>query len=122
MTTGTHTRNRWTVIVEALIIQIVLGTGYTFSLFVKPLESEFGWNRTTQWGFYFALATFAITMIPAERLPDRLGPRGVASIGGLLLGVAFLLSAALVSASRPWVLYITYGKSVEWGSDSVTFV
>jgi OFA family oxalate/formate antiporter-like MFS transporter len=102
--------NRWLVIVGALIVQIILGTVYAFSVFVKPLETEFDWSRTTtQWAFSVALATFAITMIPAGRLQDRIGPRKVASIGGILLGVSFLVGAFLVAASRPWALYLTYG-------------
>jgi len=101
---------RWTVIAGALLVQIILGTVYAFSVFVKPLESEFGWSRaTTQWAFSFALAAFAITMIPAGRLQDRLGPRRVATIGGLLLGLSFFLGALFVAEDRPWALYITYG-------------
>lgn len=101
---------RWTVIVGALIVQVILGTVYAFSVFVRPLEMEFGWERaTTQWAFSFALATFAVTMIPAGRLQDRIGPRKVAMIGGVLLGLSFLLGAALVDGSRPWALYLTYG-------------
>jgi OFA family oxalate/formate antiporter-like MFS transporter len=108
MSDSTH--NRWTVIVGGLIVQIILGTVYAFSVFVRPLEVEMGWDRaTTQWAFSVALATFAIVMIPAGRLQDRIGPRKVASIGGLLLGVSFLLGAALVAPERPWALYLTYG-------------
>lgn len=102
--------NRWTVIVGALIVQVILGTVYAFSVFVRPLELEFGWSRTTtQWAFSFALAAFAITMIPAGRLQDKIGPRKVATIGGVLLGLSFLLGALLVNESRPWALYLTYG-------------
>ncbi|MDJ0755139.1 MAG: OFA family MFS transporter [Ardenticatenaceae bacterium] len=102
--------NRWTVIVGALIVQIILGTVYAFSVFVRPLELEFGWSRaTTQWAFSFALAAFAISMIPAGRLQDKIGPRKVAAIGGILLGLSFLLGALLVNENRPWALYLTYG-------------
>lgn len=101
---------RWSVIVGALIVQAILGTVYGFSVFVRPLEMEFGWDRTTtQWAFSFALASFAITMIPAGRLQDRVGPRVVATIGGILLGISFLLGALIVDGSRPWALYLTYG-------------
>lgn len=102
--------SRWKIVVGALIVQIILGTVYAFSVFIKPLQLEFGWDRTTtQWAFSFALATFALSMIPAGRLQDRLGPRIVASIGGILLGFSFVLGAFLVSADRPWALYFTYG-------------
>jgi OFA family oxalate/formate antiporter-like MFS transporter len=108
--TNNVSNNRWTVLLGALIVQIVLGTVYAFSVFVKPLEMEFGWDRaTTQWAFSFALVSFAIVMIPAGRLQDRIGPRKVASIGGVLLGLSFLLGSVLVSWSSPWALYLTYG-------------
>lgn len=104
------TLNRWTVIAGALLVQVILGTVYAFSVFVKPLQAEFGWDRTTtQWAFSLALASFAGVMIPAGRLQDRIGPRKVASIGGILLGASFLLGAVLVAAARPWALYLTYG-------------
>ncbi len=105
------TSRRWTVVAGALIVQVVLGTVYAFSVFVKPLEHAFDWDRsTTQWAFSVALATFAIVMIPAGRLQDRLGPRRVASIGGALLGASFLLGAVLLSwVQQPWALYLTYG-------------
>ncbi len=103
-------RRRWTVIVGALLVQVVLGTVYGFSVFVLPLQREFGWDRsTTQWAFSLALATFAAVMIPAGRLQDRIGPRRVASLGGVLLGASFLLGALLISGDRPWSLYLTYG-------------
>jgi len=108
--TDTSTHNRWTVIAGGLIVQVILGTVYAFSVFVRPLESAMGWNRsTTQWAFSVALATFALVMIPAGRLQDRIGPRKVASIGGILLGLSFLLGALIVAPDRPWALYISYG-------------
>lgn len=101
---------RWTVVAGGLIVQIILGTVYAFSVFVKPLEAEFGWDRaTTQWAFSFALVSFAITMIPAGRFQDRIGPRKVATIGGILLGFSFILSAFTVQPEYPWILYLTYG-------------
>ncbi len=102
--------NRWLVVLGALIVQIILGTVYAFSVFVRPLEVEFGWERTTtQWAFSIALATFAIVMIPAGRLQDKIGPRKVASMGGILLGLSFFLGAFFVTGDRPWMLYLTYG-------------
>jgi len=107
---STAQTRRWTVIAGALVVQVILGTVYAFSVFVRPLESEFGWDRTTtQWAFSTALATFALMMIPAGRLQDRIGPRKVASMGGVLLGLSFLLGALLVAGDRPWALYVTYG-------------
>lgn len=98
--------NRWTVVVGALLVQVILGTVYGFSVFVKPLEQEFGWSRaTTQWAFSFALATFAITMIPAGRLQDRIGPRKVATIGGFCWDSRFCWA-------RCWCAGIVRGRCI----------
>jgi len=52
MTEG-NIHTRWRVIAGGLLVQIVLGTVYAFSVFIKPLELEFGWDRsTTQWAFF----------------------------------------------------------------------
>jgi len=110
MPNSTHPEKRWLIVIGALMIQVILGTVYAFSVFIKPLENEFSWDRTTtQWAFSIALATFALVMIPAGKLQDRIGPRKVATIGGILLGASFLLGALLISESRPWALYLTYG-------------
>ncbi len=102
--------NRITPVIGALLVQAILGTVYAFSVFVKPMQLEFGWDRTTtQWAFSFALLTFAIVMIPAGKLQDKIGPKKTASIGGVLLGLSFLLGALFINENRPWVLYITYG-------------
>ena len=83
MTSGHY--GRWTVILGALLVQVILGTVYGFSVFVRPLELEFGWTRAvTQWAFSTALVTFAVTMIPAGHLQDRFGPRVIASVAGAL--------------------------------------
>jgi OFA family oxalate/formate antiporter-like MFS transporter len=102
--------SRYWVLVGAVLVQIVLGTIYAFSVFVQPLETEFGWARATiQAAFSVALAMFALAMIPAGRMQDRIGPRKVAIIGGVLLGVSFLLTPLLVNAFGYWGLYLSYG-------------
>ena len=66
--TDSSTHNRWTVIVGALIVQVILGTVYGFSVFVRPLELEFGWDRaTTQWAFSLSGAADSGTLaVPAR--------------------------------------------------------
>src|SRR5690606_197444 len=84
---------------------------YAFSVFVRPLESAFEWDRaTTQWAFSLALAMFALSMIPAGRLQDRIGPKKVALIGVALLGVSFILGAFFLSVfPHPAAFYLSYG-------------
>ncbi|MGC8817361.1 MAG: L-lactate MFS transporter [Candidatus Hadarchaeum sp.] len=88
-------------------INLTLGVVYAWSVFLKPLMGEFGWTAAeTSLAFTILLLTFAFVMIPAGRLNDKIGPRKVASAGGLLLGLGFFLTS--FTSSLPW-LYLTYG-------------
>jgi len=85
---------RWLVVAGALIIQICLGAIYSWSVFVNPLKAVFSFTTTqTQVIFSLALATFALVMIYAGKLQDRMGPRKVATIGGIILGTGYLLAS-----------------------------
>ena len=98
---------RWLIVVAAILIQMCLGAVYAFSVLVPPLESEFGWRRIeTSPAFTIALLVFALSMIPAGRLQDKKGPRLVATLGGILLGMGMILSS--FTDSLMW-LYISYG-------------
>lgn len=102
--------SRYTVLIGAILVQVVLGTIYAYSVFVQPLEAEFGWTRATiQGGFSVALAMFALAMIPAGRWQDRIGPRRVAMTGGALLGLSFLIAPLLINALGAVGLYLSYG-------------
>ncbi|MEM3693560.1 MAG: OFA family MFS transporter [Candidatus Bathyarchaeia archaeon] len=98
---------RWLIVASAIIIQLCLGAVYAFSILVPPLEAEFGWKRIeTSPAFTIALLVFSLSMIPAGRFQDRKGPRLVATIGGIILGLGMVLSS--FTNSLPW-LYMSYG-------------
>ncbi|ARK29579.1 L-lactate MFS transporter [Halalkalibacter krulwichiae] len=99
--------NRWLVVLGAVLIQINLGAVYAWSLFNQPLIDKFGWNREdVVVTFSITIATFALATIFAGRLQDRIGPRWVATIGGLLLGIGLILAS---QASTLLQLYFFYG-------------
>jgi MFS transporter, OFA family, oxalate/formate antiporter len=98
---------RWWVVLGALLIQMNLGAVYAWSLFNKPLMDKFGWAREdVVVTFSITIATFALSTIAAGRLQDRIGPRKVASLGGLLLGAGLILSG---QADTLYELYFYYG-------------
>ncbi|MFH0860303.1 MAG: OFA family MFS transporter [Candidatus Altiarchaeota archaeon] len=87
-------QERWKVVAGALLIQLSLGAIYSWSVFVKPLEDNLSYTRTqTQIIFSLALASFALVMIFAGRWQDRVGPRRVASAGGIVLGLGYVLAS-----------------------------
>jgi OFA family oxalate/formate antiporter-like MFS transporter len=79
------TFNRWWVVFGAILIQVSLGAIYIYSVF-KPALKE---RLPAQ----IVLAFFAISMIFAGRIQDKLGPRLIATIGGILLGVGLLIAS-----------------------------
>jgi len=89
------TPNRWTIVFGALLIQLCLGAIYSWSVFVGPLKGAYGFSTTqTQTVFSVALASFAFVMIFAGRWQDTMGPRRVATAGGLVLGLGYILASA----------------------------
>jgi len=82
-------------------MNLALGSLYAWSVFVAPLEKEFGWKRAdTSLVFTWAVVVFAISFIIAGRLQDKLGPLRVSLTGCVLLTLGFVLCT--------WTSSLTY--------------
>jgi MFS transporter, OFA family, oxalate/formate antiporter len=105
---------RWLPIVGGISLNLALGSLYAWSVFVLPLEKEFGWNRAqTSWVYTIAVVSFAITFVAAGRLQDARGPRVCAFLGGLLVSGGFAWSSLTTSLVS---LYVTFGLVVGIGN------
>lgn len=101
------TLNRWLVVFGAVLIQLNLGAVYAWSMFNQPLIDKFGWEREdVVVTFSMTIAVFAFVTIFAGRLQDRIGPRWVATMGGLLLGAGVMLASQAMTLLQ---LYFFYG-------------
>jgi len=99
--------NRWLVVVGALLIQLALGAVYIWSVFKGPLMTKFQWDAAaTNLTFSIIILVFAIGTVIFGKLQDKIGPRWVATTGGLLLGIGLLLASKTTSLG--W-LYLTFG-------------
>jgi OFA family oxalate/formate antiporter-like MFS transporter len=106
--------NRWRPVAGGVCMNLALGTLYAWSVFVLPLEKEFGWKRAeTSWVYTIAVIAFAISFIIAGRIQDRRGPKLCAFIGGVLVSGGFALSSLTTSLS---FLYIVFGVVVGVGN------
>ncbi len=101
-------RNRSLVVLGAILIQLCLGAIYAWSVFTPEL-TEAGWSRTqTQIVFSTGLAAFAVTMVLAGRRLRTWGPRRLAWLGGLTLGVGYL-AAGLTGGTNFWGVLLGVG-------------
>jgi len=86
--------NRWWRVVGGMSMNLALGSLYAWSVFVAPLEKEFGWKRAdTSTIFTIAVVVFALSFVLAGRLQDKKGPFWVSVTGGVLVSVGFFLSS-----------------------------
>ena len=96
--------NRWWRVVGGLSMNLALGSLYAWSVFVAPLEKEFGWKRAdTSMIFTIAVFVFGLAFILAGRLQDKKGPFWISIIGGVLVSVGFFLSAWTTTLA--WVFF-----------------
>ena len=99
--------SRWWRVVGGMSMNLALGSLYAWSVFVAPLEKEFGWKRAqTSNVFTIAVVVFALTFIVAGRLQDKFGPFWVSLTGGVLVSLGFFLCAYTHSLNY---LYVCFG-------------
>ncbi|MFP4471229.1 MAG: OFA family MFS transporter [Bacteroidales bacterium] len=100
--------NRGLVVLGAILIQLALGAIYAWSVFTPVLKAE-GWTSSdTQWVFAIGLASFAVFMVFAGKKLKSWGPRNLAIIGGLILGLGYAL-AGLFGGTSFWALVLLLG-------------
>lgn len=106
-------RGRWILVVIGMIINLCLGTIYSWSVFVGPLTEYFkgtlGQAVTANeilMPFSVFLAFFAVAMPLTGKYIEKYGPRWITIIGGILTGLGWLLASVVTSVQ---MLYVVYG-------------
>jgi MFS family permease len=105
--------NRWYVVLGAVLIQLCLGAIYAWSVFTPKLTLSvaeggmYGFSATqAAWIFSVGLLVFAIVMIVSGRMLAVTGPRKLASIGGIVLGVGYILGGLFGTSFFSQLLFI----------------
>lgn len=102
--------NRWFIAIMGTLLQVVLGTVYAWSFFQKPISVEYGWsNVQTMWIFSLAILFLGLSAAVGGIVLPKYGPRRLASIGALLYGVGYLLSAYAMYISSLYLFYLGFG-------------
>lgn len=86
-------KKAWLTTCSGTGINLALGILYTWSVFKAAIPDSWGWDAAQKSDPYaVACFIFALAMIPAGRLQDVIGPRWVATIGGVLVGIGCLIA------------------------------
>jgi MFS family permease len=106
-------KGRWLLVVLGMVINLCLGSIYSWSVFVKPLTDYFTGTLGQQvtandilLPFSVFLAFFAIAMPFTGKYIEQYGPRNVTIVGGILTGLGWLLASFANSVP---MLYVVYG-------------
>lgn len=108
-----YTRKRWLILVVCCLANLCLGSIYTWSVFASPMADYLtgltGATLTTaDLAIVYTIANSVgpITMISGGWFNDRLGPRAVLLVGGVMWGMGMVLSGFATSVGA---LIVTYG-------------
>lgn len=97
----------WRVTFTGMGINLALGILYSWSVISKRVPEDWGWNEDDKsLPYMIACLIFSIIMVPAGRLQDKISPRLVATIGGVLVGLGFVIASLTTS---PFAFTIGFG-------------
>jgi MFS family permease len=108
----------WVVLGTVTLLMLAAsGVRSSFGVFIKPMEAEFGWDRTSM-SVVAALSLFLYGAVApfVGRLADRFGPRGVLAASAVLVGTGALGTATVVTL---WQLYLAAGIITALGTGGV---
>ena len=105
---------RYLIVLGACLTQFfVIGLLFSYGLFFKSFELEFGWSRTLLSScISLAFLVMGILAFVGGRLNDRYGPRVVLSVAGTLCGLGYVL---LSQVTQPWQLFVLFGMFIGVG-------
>ncbi|MGD9576899.1 MAG: OFA family MFS transporter [Syntrophorhabdus sp.] len=98
---------RWIFVILGMVVNMCLGAVYAYSVFKKPLETLFNSSATEgNLPFMIFLAMFALFTFFSGRFIDKMGPRTVMMVGGIVVGLGWILTKFAGSMT---MVVITYG-------------
>ena len=109
------TYNRWIPVLAGIAIQLCLGTAYIWSVFQPAVVKTLQWSNSNA-ALTFSALLFVLTFgsMVGGRIQDRLSPRPVLIIGGVILSAGFF-AAGFATPDTAWLLWITYGVAGGFG-------
>ncbi|WP_292387873.1 MFS transporter [Methanosarcina sp. UBA5] len=102
-----RTNNRWFYVVIGIVLFLFLGMLYAWSLFISPLEKDFGWTRAqTSLIFTISIIFFCLGGMAGGFITGKKSPGFTILISAVFLLCGFAASSQINSLTG---IYITYG-------------
>ncbi|WP_223068504.1 OFA family MFS transporter [Paenibacillus caui] len=116
---STQPVKRWLIVVGTIIVQMGLGTIYTWSLFNQPLADRFGFDLKNV-SVTFSITSFALALATlfAGKIQEKIGIRKLVAASGIVLGAGLILSS---QASSLGLIYLLAGLIVGW-ADGTAYI
>lgn len=105
-------KNRWLILLAAVLVNVSLGAGYMWSLFAGPLKEAHNWTDSISWAYSLSFAMVPIAMIIFGPKVDKIGGKKIVFLSGLLFGLGMIATGFIKSQS---LLYVTYGLITGFG-------
>lgn len=110
-------KKRWLILAASCLVTLCIGSLYAWSVFASPMAeylTELTGKEIVSLAIVFTVANAVgpITMISGGFINDRLGPKLVLIIGGILFGAGMIGSGFAKSVP---MLIVTYGLGVGLG-------
>lgn len=110
-------KKRWIILFASCFVALCVGSLYAWSVFASPMAAyleELTGKQITSLAIVFTVANAVgpITMIAGGFINDKIGPKLVLLIGGVLFGAGMILSGFATSVP---MLIATYGLGVGLG-------
>jgi MFS transporter, OFA family, oxalate/formate antiporter len=128
---GSRPSVRWVQLIAGIVCMVMIANlQYGWTLFVNPIKQAHGWAIADIQVAFSLFVAFETWLTPIEGwLADRLGPKLVIAVGGILVAAGWILNAY---ADTLWILYLAacitgtgagavyatcVGNSVKWFPD-----
>ena len=95
-------RNRWIQLIVGIVGMVAIANlQYGWTLFVGPIDQKFQWGRAAI-QVAFTLFVLAETwLVPLEAyFVDRYGPRMIVAVGGILVGLSWIINSRADSLTK----------------------
>lgn len=102
--------NRYVVAMAGVLLHLMLGSTYAWSVYRNPIMQQTGWDPATV-AFAFSLAIFCLGLSAAfmGTLVEKCGPRVTGSISAVLYAAGNIMTGLAIDRQEIWLLYLGYG-------------